>query len=215
MYWNNIEKIHSSHAQERLFKQIELGKSKYDFSPFDIYQHIPDDKRHSFLESQEDEDVNVKHDLAGALKMAKKQVLFFSGNMSWANVVQGDVEIIRVFEELAKRNVSLKFLTKVDIESMDNVRKISAINEAVGKEVIEIRHCEQPLRAFIVDNHIAKFKEQKNFYDRSKKRRKTYIFYEIYDPEWIEWLQKVFWNLFRTSIPADKRIKDLMTIRRA
>ena len=36
--------------------------------------------------------------------------------------------------------------------------------------------------------------------------------YEIFDEEWIEWMQKIFWYFFRTAIPAEKRIKDLKTI---
>ena len=44
-FWNNIEKIHSSSFQERLFKQIESGKGKRDFSPSDIYQYVDKTKK--------------------------------------------------------------------------------------------------------------------------------------------------------------------------
>ena len=45
VYWNNIDRIHHTHAQERLHKQIVLGKNKTDFSPFDIYQYVDKNKR--------------------------------------------------------------------------------------------------------------------------------------------------------------------------
>ena len=36
VYWNNIENIHTSGIQERLFKQIEMGRFKEDFSSSEI-----------------------------------------------------------------------------------------------------------------------------------------------------------------------------------
>ena len=55
VFWNNLEKISSTEFQDRLFKKIEAGKSKSDFSPFDIYQYVEAKKRRAFLEEQEDE----------------------------------------------------------------------------------------------------------------------------------------------------------------
>ena len=43
-------------------------------------------------------------------------------------------------------------------------------------------------------------------------KQKTRIFYEIYDEAWVEWLQKAFWNIFRTSIDAKERVKDIEQI---
>jgi hypothetical protein len=83
------------------------------------------------------------------------------------------------------------------------------INHKLKKEMIEIRHAEQPFRAFIIDNKFARFKE-----NRQHDKKNNYIFYEIRDEEWVEWLQKVFWNIFRTSIKAEKRIEDLESIKR-
>ncbi len=40
------------------------------------------------------------------------------------------------------------------------------------------------------------------------------IFYEIFDKEWIDWLQKVFWKMFSTGIPAGKRIKEIETVQK-
>ena len=84
------------------------------------------------------------------------------------------------------------------------------INFKVKKEMIEIRHAEQPFRAFVVDNKFVRFKEKR----QSKKDKNTFIFYDIIDEEWVEWVQKVFWNMFRTSIKAENRMKDIETIER-
>jgi hypothetical protein len=208
VYWSNIEKIHSLEFQEKLFKKIELGKQKSDFSPFDIYQYVPENKRNAFLEEQEEEAITIRQDLKSALQSTKNQLLIFSGNLSWSNVKQEDEELINVFEELAKNNISIKILVAIDIDSMENVEKMLAINERTGKEMVEIRHTQQPLRAFLIDNKTARFKEFKS----TKRGKKTYIFYDIFDEEWVAWLQKVFWNIFRTSISAQKRLDDIKSI---
>jgi len=209
-YWNNVEKIHSSEFQERLFKRIEIARDKKDFSPFDIYQYVDESKRSAFLEEQKEDTITAKQDLVNALRSAESQVLIFSGNLSWVNAIQGKMKIIDVFEELAENNVSIKILCNVDLDSMKNIQKMLQINYKLKKEMIEIRHAEQPFRAFIVDNKWARFKERKI----SGKDKLNHIFYDIIDEEWVEWIQKVFWNIFRTSIKADKRVKDIETIER-
>lgn len=209
-FWNNVEKIHSSEFQERLFKRIELARNKEDFSPFDIYQYVPENKRSAFLEEQKEDTITNKQDLVNALRSTENQVLIFSGNLSWVNAIQGRVKLIDVFEELAENNISIKIICKVDLESMKNIQKMLDINYKLKKETIEIRHAEQPFRAFIVDNKWVRFKERKS----GNKDKLAHIFYDIIDEEWVEWIQKVFWNIFRTSIKADKRIKDIETIER-
>lgn len=209
-FWNNVEKIHSSEFQERLFKRIELARNKEDFSPFDIYQYVDEKKRKAFLEQQKEDTITNKQDLVNALRSAENQVLIFSGNLSWVNAIQNKIKILDVFEELADNNVSIKILCKVDLDSMKNIQKMLEINYKLKKEIIEIRHTEQPFRAFIVDNKWARFKERK----ASRKDELTHIFYDIIDEDWVEWLEKVFWNIFRTSITAEKRIKDIETIER-
>lgn len=208
VYWNNIEKIHSSDFQEKLFHKIESAKDKKDFSPFDIYQYVEEPKRYAFLEEQSEDKISKKQNLINSLRSAEKQVLIFSGNLSWVNASQGKTKMIDLFEELAERNVTIKIMCKVDLESIENIKKTLAVNYKIKKEMIEIKHAEQPFRAFVIDNKFARFKEIK----QSKKTKKTHIFYEIQDEEWIEWIQKVFWNFFRTSISAEKRIEDIESI---
>jgi len=212
VYWNNVEKIHSNDFQERLFKKIETANDKKDFSPFDIYQYVEPERRRAFLERQSEYTITSKQDLVGAMRRAEKQLIIFSGNLSWVNAVQDKKKIIDIFEELTERNVSIKVLCQVNLESIKNIQKLLELNDKIHKNLIEIRHCEQPFRAFIVDNIFVRFKESRNIENAKKDGGKTYIFYEISDGEWIEWIQKVFWNLFRTSISAQNRIKDIESI---
>ncbi len=216
VYWNNVEKIHSSDFQERLFKRIESSRTKEDFSPFDIYQYVDEKKRSAFLEEQSEYHITETQNLIGSLRSAASQVMIFSGNLSWVNAQQGRKRIIDVFEELADRNVVIKILCRVDMDSMGNVEKMLAINHKLKKEMIEIRHSEQPFRAFIIDDTFARFKEVQWTTKQTRagpEKRQHYIFYEIRDEDWIEWLEKVFWSIFRTSISAQKRIGDINSIR--
>jgi hypothetical protein len=206
VFWNNIEKIHSSQYQERLFKQIEFGRKKEDFSPLDIYQYVADSKK-EILISDSDEKGKLLEDFKEKIGSAEKQVLFFSGNLSWMNLA-GSAKLI---ESLIKRKVSMKVLARIDITTVESANELLAMNEAAGYDAIELRHCFQPLRGFIIDKRLASLKEVKDPKEvrEFELKKKTFLFYRIYEDEWIEWLQKVFWNLFRTSLPAKERIKCL------
>jgi hypothetical protein len=193
-----------------------LGKHKKDFSPFNIYQHVHKRKKHAFAEQLEEEHVTANQDLAGLLRSAKNQILLFSGNLSWANFKQGNVDLVNVFEELAKRKVSIKILTRVEIDGFKNIKRFLDINSRLGKDTIEIRHREQPLRAVIVDNKVVSLKEIKDpkDYHKSELKKKTFIFYRITDRDWIEWLHKVFWNMFSSSVSAEERMNEIEKIQK-
>ncbi len=214
VYWNSEESLYSSQFKERLYTKIESGRDKRDFSPFDIYQCVDEEQRDAFLEQQSEENVHVKHDLAGTLQQAEDQVLIFSGNLSWANLQQEGRDFLDVFEELGERGVSVKFLGKVDVTSVKNAQKLLKLNRRFGEDRLTIRHQEQPLRAFVVDDRLVRFKEIQNpeKYKEEELDRTTYVFYEIYDRDWVEWLTNVFWTLYRGALPARKRIDDLETI---
>jgi hypothetical protein len=114
-------------------------------------------------------------------------------------------------EDLARRKVSSKILTRVELAGIKNVEEVLSINKRVGHDEVEIRHCYQPLRITIIDDKVATMKEildPKN-YSKGELRQKTHILYYVYDQNWIEWLQKVFWSLFRGSIDAKKRIDEM------
>ena len=216
VFWNSIEKIHSTSFQEKLLLSIESGKKKNDFSPFDIYQHVDEKKKSAFAKEGEEESTTPLQDIAGLLRKTEKNLFIFSGNLSWANLVQDKTKIISIFEELARRNVSIKIVTRVELAGLENIKRVLAINDRIGKDIIEIRHREQPLRAIIIDNKLAQFRDVKNpvDYKKDELNKKTFFFYNIYDSEWIEWLQKVFWNMFSTAVPAEKRIKEIDAIQK-
>lgn len=215
VYWSNIEKIHSTAFQEKLFRKIESGRKKEDFSPSEIAQYI-DEKKKSIVSMDYKKYASKENfdDFVNFLRSAQKQVLFFSGNLTFSNVTHHDRKILEIVEELAKRNVSVKILTRVELAGMNNIKNILAINDRLGKRAIEIRHCYHPLRATIIDGKSARFKEifETGDFPKNELKKTTYLLYEIFDKDWIEWLQKIFWNMFSTSIPAEARIKDLEII---
>jgi hypothetical protein len=202
--------------QQELFEKIKLGRTKEDFSPFDIWQYVPDTKKQAFLEQQEDEsDLALNKDLIDLMKGAKKEVLIFSGNLSWANLEAKKVKVLDLFESLVKKGIRIKILTRVDIASLKNVKKVLGINYKLAKELIKIRHREQPIRAVIIDDQVARFKEIKDpkDYKKGELEKKSYLFYEFYDKDWLSWIKKVFSDLFLISIDANKRIEDLEKIK--
>ncbi len=209
VYWNPAESIHSSGFQEKLVRMIE-GKRKDEFSPFDIYQYVDSSRRNASIMEGGGKEFMKAH-----LEKAGEQVLSFSGNLSWINSVEGEKRLLDVVESLLGRGASLKALCRVTIDSMNNVKSLLHLNERLGKNLVEVRHCEQPLRGFVIDSSLARFREMRDpsDYKRGELDKRITLFYELHDQEWIEWLQKLFWYFFRTSAPAEKRIKDLESIR--
>jgi hypothetical protein len=216
VFWNTTENISSSQFQDRLLKMIECSRNQNDFSPLDIYQYVPDDKKRAFSEVVVDEHLSKTQDIVSLFARAKRQILYFSGNMSFLDLTEKKKSILDIIEEAGARGVQIKVLARIDITSIDNFHKMMQINYKIGREAIEIRHTVQPLRGFIIDDCEVRLKEEKNpiNYKKGELQHKTRLFYEIYDDEWISWLQKVFWSFFRTSIDAKIRIKDVEMIKR-
>jgi len=121
-----------------------------------------------------------------------------SGNLSFLKLKENKIAVIDVIEELLKRKVRMYFLCRINIATMKNLEKLCFLMEKYP-DLIEIKHCYQPLRGFIIDETLVSFKsdEKVEFYKRGELNKNLKIYYEITDPEWIAWLQKVFWNLFR------------------
>ncbi len=209
-YWNNINSFSTSKVQEQLLKKIETGRKKEDFSPFDIYQSAEKDKRNAFMEKQRKENVEAKHDIFTLLRQAQEKIMFFSGDLSWVNLTYKDTNCLDVFRELSEEGINLFFLGRVDTGSMKNAEKLFDLKKSLKKDKIKVRHNEHPLRAFIVDNTFVQMKEMRKT-DKDEESEK-YLFYEIEDKKWIKWLEKVFWKLYRGSMPGEKRIEDLRTI---
>lgn len=215
VFWNSIEDIHSTSFQQELVDGIMSAKTKHEFSCFDIYQYIEDRHKKAYVidvsKFNPEKEIGKKQDLVGFLKKATKQVLFFSGNMSWVNSRQGNTKIIDVVRELAKKGVLIKVITRVSMIGSENAKKLLAINKELGKDIIEIKHRYQPLRGLIIDDKVVLLREVKDpaYYDAGELKKKIEIFYEIHDREWIEWMQKIFWKMFSTAMASEKRIKEI------
>lgn len=209
VFWNVLEHSKGTAYQERLLQKILHGTHKEDFSAFDIYQFVPLDKREAFIEESECSlHPKIKYDKL--LASAKEQVLLFSGNLSWFDL---GPEMLTTIETLAKNKISIKILTRVDITSRNKIKDALSINQRVGWDAVTIRHCEQPLRALIVDNTFMTLKEVLTPARHKELKKNVYLFYLIQDPEWLNWLQKVFWHLWGQSIDADSRIHALYTLK--
>ncbi|HII15216.1 MAG TPA: hypothetical protein HA362_02790 [Nanoarchaeota archaeon] len=206
VFWCNIEKIHSTTFQERLYKKIEAGRKKEDFSPMDIFQYVDEKKRHAAARLDNAKD----RAFITLLSKCQKEVLCFSGNMSWINK-SGAIETVR---ELVKNNVQIKILTRIDVASIKNINRLLEIGEKQGRKCFDIRHCDQPLRAFIIDGKAARLTEKKDpaIYKPGELKKEVMIDYEIRDEEWVQWLEKVFYSLFRTSVDSEKRMKDMKAV---
>ena len=146
------------------------------------------------------------------MSKATSQVLFFSGNLSWLDTWP---DAIKILEQAAKKGISIKILTRVDIVSQKNIEKLFNVNKRTGRDAVQIRYCEQPLRALIIDDSVASLKEVLTQQHNKELKKNMFMFYVIEDTEWISWLQKVFWNLWGQSVDAKIRLEALETIRTA
>ena len=130
--------------------------------------------------------------------------------MSFLPRKEGKKSIASVFEELLERKVRIRVLCRLNVATLANIGRISHLLEKYP-ELIEIRHCYQPLRGYIIDDSAARFKSEETLqqYRAGELRKNTRVFYEISDTEWVSWLQKVFWNLYMTSIDYKAREEQL------
>lgn len=212
VYWSAADKIKHSVFQESLEKLILSGRSRDDFSPFDIYQYVDKKHKETLVKTAVSEEEADLDDLKRLLESTKKQLIIFSGNLSFIQFKNKrlGIEIFKVIEELVKRGVSIKVICRVDISGKDNIKRLLSLNFKYGKELIEIRHRDQPLRATIIDKTLFNMKEVKEPTGRSSElKEKTFIFYTIKDKEWTDWLTNIFWRMFNSSIGADKRLSEI------
>lgn len=213
VYWANIEKISHSVFQEKLEEEIIKARKKEDFSAFDIFQFIINKNKKAVIEKVNNENFTNLNELAELLKNTEKQLLIFSGNLSFINLKNKKIDIFKIIENLAKKGVIIKIICRVDIVGKENIEKMLSLNFKYGKELIEIRHREHPIRAFIIDNKIFRVKEVKEPTGKiSELDKKIFIYYTIKDRDWVEWLSKIFWKLFNQSIDSNKRLQEINKI---
>jgi len=214
VYWSSIEKISHSIWQEKLEHSIATSKKKEDFSAFDIFQHIPEKNKKASIENANDENLTNLKELTEFLEKTQKQLLIFSGNLSFINLKNKNIDIFKTLEKLIKKGANIKVLCRVDIVGKENIEKLSSLNFKYKKENIEIRHNEHPLRALISDNKSFRIKEIKEPTEKIRElKKKIFIFYTIKDKEWSEWLSRIFWKLFNKSISSEKRLEEMNKLR--
>ncbi|MDO8661256.1 MAG: hypothetical protein Q7K43_05170, partial [Candidatus Woesearchaeota archaeon] len=147
------------------------------------------------------------------LEQTEQELFCFTGNMSWLHLVEDNIPVLRALEDLLKRKVHIRMVGRVDLSVMENLNKISRLLTKYAGQ-IEIHHAMQPLRGFIIDNKVVRLKDEKEakLYRKGELKGDLRVFYDIYDPEWIYWIQQVFWNLYRGSPTAEQRIEELKKI---
>jgi hypothetical protein len=214
VFWSSVEKFNKSVFQEKLEEEILTRRRKEDFSSFEIFQYIPDDKKIVYVESaknENDTDLDVVKEI---LKSTKKQLLMFSGNLSFVNIGNKKFNILESVEECIKRGVTIRIICRVDLAGQENVQKILNLNHKYGKNVVEIRHRDQPLRGFVSDNQVIRLKEvQEPTGKINELNKRVFIFYTIRDKEWAEWLSRIFWKMFSSSLDSAKRLEELKKLK--
>ncbi len=209
-YLSTPERASSTRIQEELENEIMRLKRKEDFSAFDIFQNVPEKNKTAIVEDEISESSTNLKELIEILKTTKKELKLFSGNLSWINLKKGKIDLFQTLEDLIKKGVKLKVLCRVDLDGIENIKKVLSLNYKYGKELIEIRHREHPLRAFVIDNNSFRLKEIREPTGKIKELdKKIFIFYTVKDKEWTEWLSRIFIKLFNTSIGSEKRLNEL------
>lgn len=210
VFWSSVEKISCSVFQEQLEQEIFKARRKEDFSAFDIFQLVPDKNKKASVENADEENSTNLKEFAEILLQAEKQLLIFSGNLSFINLHNKNFDMFKIIDGLVKKGVSIKIICRVDIAGKENIEKALSLNFKYGKELVEIKNREQPIRAFVVDNKIFRIKEVKESTGKIKElNKKIFIFYTIKDKEWAEWIAKIFWKMFSSSISAKKRLEEM------
>lgn len=187
------------------------AKKKEDFSAFDIFQHVPEKNREIKIQNSEEENLE---ELTKILLGAQRQALFLSGNLSFINLREKKKELFEVFERLAKRKIAMKVLCRVDFAGKENVERVLSLNSRHGQSIVEIRHDIHPLRGFIVDGRVIRLKEVKEPTGKiNELNKRKFIFYNISDKSWAEWLSRIFWKKFSNSMDASNRLEHLKQIK--
>ncbi len=207
VFYNYSDSLATDDVKEELYQLIKSGRRKTDFDFMDIFQFVPQEKKKVISQV-----MSVKESVhfASLLKQAKSNIYFFSGNLSFLNLRERGTSMIEVIEELLGRKIRLKIICRVDAASINNLAKLDMLLKKFP-DLIEIRHSYQPLRGFIVDDSLARFSSEAlvEHYKEGELQKDIKFFYEIFDSEWIDWLQKVFWNIFRFSIDHNVRLNEI------
>ncbi len=212
VYYTPTDMSVADEIRQSLAQRILQGQFKEDFDFMDVFQFIPETKKRAFTRLEKEE----KNMTAGELakKQAQKGIIYLSGNLSFVSKkYPGNQTIVDHITRELEKGVYVKILCRVNLSSLSNIEKISHLLIKYPNQ-IEIRHRYQPLRGMIIDDDFARFKalENKDDYRVGELEESTRIYYELEHKEWIAWLQSVFWQMWRSSISYEKRIKEIKRI---
>jgi hypothetical protein len=214
VYLVTADRIPGTQVQDRLFARILAGRQKTDFSALEIYENASPERRSATLHRFPNVDVAPERDLIGLVRGAQQQIHSFSGNLSWTHRTQDGERLIDALAKRAAAGVAIRVVCRVDLATVENLREIEAINARLGREAIEVRHCEQPLRGLVIDDRVFHLKEvlDPERYRPGELSERTFLFYDISDPSWVAWATRVFWRLFQTGTPAARRLAAIASI---
>ncbi|HLC71623.1 MAG TPA: hypothetical protein VJI32_06430 [Candidatus Nanoarchaeia archaeon] len=208
VYYAYPDTLHADDLREELYHKIKNGRFRSDFDFMEIFQFIDDGKKKSSIE---DTPAAYAKRMRAAYQGAQHNVYCFSGNLSF---LRHSPALLDVWEDLLQKKVHIKIICRINLATLENINLLLPLLQKYP-EYLEIKHSYHPLRGCIVDDTLAFFcdEEKLQMYREGELPKDTWILYELYDEEWIAWLQKVFWNIFRFSIGHDVRIKELKKIK--
>jgi hypothetical protein len=209
VYFKPDEKISKGIFQEELQRQIETIRDPSLFSCFDIYQHIDKNKKYAQTEKISEIYKNLPH-FNNQLREVKRQLLFFSGNLTFINAKRNGETVFEVIEDLIKKGVKIKILTRIGFDSKENVEKMLSLNYKYGKELVEIRHYNQCLRVTIFDDVSINLKETVKASNKiAELDEDMLVYYTINDKKWVKWMIRIFNNMFNKGVSHQKRFEEL------
>jgi hypothetical protein len=209
VYYSIEEAIVSDSLKEDLFHNIIASKRKKDFDPLEIYQHVKKENKKSYLET-----------IRGAfspyvkfLSQTKHTLLIFSGNLSFISEKHTGKNMLKLFEELLKNKVTIKIVCRLNLATIKNIELLKPLINRYPK-LIEIKNKYHPLRGCIIDNKLVRLYSEENLedYKEGELDKNIVIAYDIFEQEWINWLENVFWHLYRTSIDYTQRLNEINNI---
>ncbi len=187
-------------VKQDLLNQIKTARRKEEFDILEIFQYLDNSKKNV--------EVIEKNDSGKYLLDTQSQLLILSGNLSFVT------SQLSVIERLLERKVTIRIVCRINLATLTNLRKIQTL---VGKYPgqIEIRNRYQPLRGFIRDGTFARFiaEEKMINYRPGELHKDMIIAYTMTDSEWVQWMEQMFWSMYRTSGDMNSRIKELKKIK--
>ncbi|MDO8625282.1 MAG: hypothetical protein Q7R47_04320 [Candidatus Diapherotrites archaeon] len=207
VFWN-APSTGRSVTHDRIFRSLESGKRKEDFSPLDIFQYVSVDYKKLDLLTDSHTSSELFARFIEPISKAQNQVLVFSGNLSW---LAADEKASGIIKELFHRKVRVKILSRVEIPSMRNLETAYRIAGAGNDGLLEIRHMEQPLRGFVIDDSRVLLRETKEpgSYKPGELEGPMTVVYALWEPKWVAFCQKIFWQYWKDGFDAQKRLQNL------